>query len=222
MDTIKKIWDWLIYILFKDVAVFIGSVIAIFILSIALLIYGTCGANNSINMNELVMYPIEKPAQTFPMNVNIVNEFSDDQIQIIENAAQDWNKFSKGRVVINFNIKWIPQEQFSESVYKDFPDKTIWLKTGNEPEVVKLFMKYSVIADAFTVNNFMVIVDPFNNLANEKLYIIALHEFGHFLSLEHIYPKYPALMNVGGNNGNFTNYDKMEFCFLYKCDYKKL
>lgn len=223
MITIKKIWNWIYYILFKNVPVFVATVIGIFALACGLLIYGTVKPQETIiNVPNILDYPVEKPAQSFPMKINITNEFSDNQIKIIQQAANDWNKFTKGKVIINLILNWIPPEPFSESFYKDYSEKTIWMKTGNEDEVVKLFLKYSIIGNGFTIGNTMIVINQFDNITANELYIIVIHELGHFISCEHINKKYPALMNVTGNYGHFTNYDKAEFCYIYKCNYKDL
>jgi len=222
MTTLKQIWDWVYYILFKNVPVFIATVIGIFTLACGLLIYGAVKAPEPINVPDILDYQIEKPAQTFPMKINITDEFSDNQIKIIQKAADDWNKFTKGKVIITLSPNWIPPEMFSEDFYRDYSEKTMWMKTGNEAEVVKLFLKYSIVGDGFTIGNTMVIINQFDKLDPNRLYVVVVHEIGHFLNLQHINKRYPALMNVTGNQGQFTNYDKAEFCYIYKCNYKDL
>ena len=195
------------------------------VLAISLLIYGTCCLKNGeIEARNIVLYPLDQPAITMPLDVYMTDEFSPGQVEIYKKAAADWGKFTNGIVKINVISDYSPPEFFSESFYKNFSKHTVWSKTGQEEEVVKMFLKYAFTADAFTVSNVMVIINPFNNLDDNKLHIIFLHEIGHFLSLQHLDTKhgYHGLMEVDGNDGLFTKYDAIEFCFLYKCDYNKL
>jgi len=75
-------------------------------------------------------------------------------------------------------------------------------------------INFSIAANGFSGGNFIVIVDDLMYGKN-LLYITLKHELGHSFGLLHIKKEYPALMNLGGNNGNITKWDIMQFEFLY-------
>jgi hypothetical protein len=220
MDKIKKVYDCIINLLFHNVPFFIATCIGILALAITLLIYGSC-LNKTIAAPDMVMYPLERTPTTFPLKLYVNDEFSDKQIEIMQQAANDWNKFSDGLVVIELVKNFEPPTYFSENFYKNYEKHTIWMKTGNEEEVARLFIKYSIVGDGFNIGNFIVVVNPFNKLDDNTLRTIFSHEIGHALALEHIKPQYEALMNPGGNQGRFTKNDAIVFCYLYKCDVNK-
>ena len=216
METIRSIFAWIYTLLFKNVPFFIASCIGVLVLALVLLVYESC-MKKDILATDMVMFPMDRPIPTLPMDLYITDEFSDNQIKILEKAAKDWETFSNGIVKINLVKGFDPPTFFSEDFYKEFSKHTIWMKTGNEEEVVKLFMKYSIVGDGFSVGNFIVVVNAFNKLDDNTLYTIFAHEISHQLGFEHIKNEYKALMNPGGNFGQFTNNDKIVFCFRYQC-----
>jgi len=215
---IKETFNKIIHFLFLDIKVFIISIICFTILTIGLLVYGSsCVKSSALSPNDILMYPITKPPQTFPLKFHVTDEFSNNKIALFQKAASDWNIFSNGIVTMEFEFNWEPPVYFSADYYETYGKNTIWMKTGNEEEVVKLFLKYSIVGDGFTIGNFIVIINPFDKLDDKTLQIIIAHEMFHVLGGEHIKKEYPALLNPGGNGGVFTNNDKLVFCSIYKC-----
>ena len=216
MDTIKTIFVWIYTLLFKNVPFFIVSCIGILVLAIVLLAYGSC-MKKEILATDMVMFPMDRPVPSIPLDLYVTDEFSEHQINILQKSADDWNKFSNGIIKINLIKDFVPPTFFSEDFYRNYSKHTIWMKTGNEEEVAKLFLEYSICGDGFSIGSFIVVINPFDKLEDNTLYTIFSHEIGHTLSLEHVKPEYKALMNPGGNFGQFTNNDKIVFCFRYQC-----
>jgi len=219
VNFIKPAWDKLFYILFINKPLFIGFLIGLTILVFVLLIYGACKTTTYPTAQEISLYPLDRPIASMPFELNIVkDDFTEKQISIVRDAVMDWQKFSDNRLIFIINEDWEPPVNFSYDFYSTYPHKTLWMKTGDDMGVVELFLKYSIIGDAFSVGNFVLIINDFNSIKDNKLYIILMHEISHQLGLEHIKDAYPALMNLGGNNGKFTIYDKIMFCELYGCN----
>lgn len=201
-------------IIFNRPAFYIFLVL-IFITSLGLLCYGSC-ANKLPNAKDISMYPLERPPVSMPMEFYISNDFSDNQIKIITKAAEHIEKSFNYKVKINLKT-WIPEPQFSENEYLINDKKTIWKKSAQNEEVLRLLLKHSLCADGISKGDFVLIVDEFNNIKDDKLFVIVVHELMHQLGMEHIYNDYPAAMNIGGNNANITIYDKIQFCYIYNC-----
>ncbi len=206
-----------------DHRLFMVIVALIGVLSVGLLVYGGCRGQQTdptVKAEDIVLYPMDRGTVEFPLEINIVDgDFNESQFATLQKAATTWSQATKGLVNIKLNKNYNPPMLFSSSNYENFGKKTMWKRSGaTDNEVVKLQLKYSICADAVSVGDFIMILDDFNNLSNDKLYIVALHEWGHQLGLEHVKPQYPALMNIGGNNGEITKYDNLCLCSLYKCN----
>jgi len=172
---------------------------------------------NPITVNDVTnLRTIERPIE-FPLNIFVTNEFTEDENIIIDKALRDWEaKFS----IITYNVvyNWEPAEKFSRFIYKDKEYISVWKKSEYDSSIIDLQVRYSIIADGFSIGDFIIIVeDDGIKLTSNKLYTVFKHEFGHTLGLNHIENEYPALMNGGGNNGIITRYDKFVFCSLYNC-----
>jgi predicted Zn-dependent protease len=170
----------------------------------------------NVDVNDIAEYEIIEPARQFPLEL-CVQDFDKTQQDAIKKALSDWNKFSNSIVTYNVQFDCDLQVPFTSLYYCDYDKITVWRKDWNDPSIFDLQMKYSLVADGFSIDNFIVIVDV-GNLDYNYTYTIFAHEFGHTLGMEHIKIKYPALMNVTGNNGSFTGYDKVMFCYIYDCD----
>lgn len=174
--------------------------------------------NNYPSAQEISLYPLDRPIPMMPIEFNLASgEFSEKEVAIIRSALTNWENFSSNKVSFILNESWEPVQEFNQSFYETYPINTIWMKTGDENEIAKMFLKYSITADGFAVGNFIVIINQFQKMTEQRLYMIMMHEIGHKLGMEHIKNDYPALMNLGGNNGKFSIYDKIMFCELYKC-----
>lgn len=211
LDTIKKI------ILNKGL--FYGSLIALTILVIILLSFGNCCSNpkeEKLTVTDITMYPLDRGTVSFPLDFYVVkSNFTNNQFNILNKAAKEIETILK---IPKINlIPYDPPTNFSEETYLIFDRKTFWKMSGLNEEVLKLQIKHGICASAVSKGDFILIFDDFGNLDDEYLFIAAKHEILHQLGMEHIYPQYPALMNVGANKGIITEFDKMQFCFLYKC-----
>jgi len=196
---------------------FIGFLCAFTLGVIVLLICLQFNPQIKPKANDLILYPLDKQPVNFPMVLNYDKSFfTKEQETIIKNSAIVWNKQSNGIVDIKVNSEWIAPVPFSRNAYEFFGKKTIWVIKEDNPEITKLQLQTSINADGIAIGDFIVIIKT-NNITNKKLSIIALHEIGHMIGLEHIKEQYPALMNLNGNDGIFTEYDLITLCSKYNC-----
>lgn len=221
-DYIKPVFDKIFYYLFENKPVFI-IFLALFSLFVLIsLVYCQIKGPVYPTATQISEYPLDRPIPVMPVEFNLAEgEFTEKEVLVIRRALYDWQKFSNNKVSFILNENWQPIQCFSPDFYETYEKNTVWMKTGDEEGVAKLFLKYSISAEGFAVGNFIVIINQFETITENKLYMIMKHEIGHKLGFEHIKKEYPALMNIGGNNGKFTDYDKIMFCELYDCDNKK-
>ncbi len=198
-------------------SLFIGSLIVFTLGVVALLVYGECSPNAKPKATDIVLYPLDRPTLRFPIELNLEKEaFTSQQLEIINNCTKVWKEKSNNVVDIRVNQNWKAPYAFSKNNYKDFGAKTIWLKDPNDIEVAKLELETSVNANGIAIGDFILIVKD-SSLDGNKFYTIVLHELGHMVGLEHVKSQYPALMNLGANNGVITNYDLITLCYRYNC-----
>ncbi|MDO8610185.1 MAG: hypothetical protein Q7R95_06545 [bacterium] len=196
---------------------FVGMVAAFGVFVVGLLIYMQFFMPLP-QASELVLYPLTRPTVNFPLEINVVKgDFNLQQQKVLNSCVNNWKEKSNGVVDIKLNMDWNAPKPFSEINYLNFGQKTLWMRDSNDPEVLMLKLKSSMIADGVSKGDFIMVINDKNEVDLDKLYIIVLHEISHQLGLEHIKPEYPALMNLGGNNGVITKYDLVVLCSLYKC-----
>jgi len=153
----------------------------------------------------------------FPLDIRVTTEFNQNENIIINKALRSW-KQEFPIITYQTQYNWEPKEKFSRFIYKDKPYISVWKKNKLDPSILDLQLHYSLIADGFSLGDFIIIVeDASTYLTKNKFYTIIKHELGHTLGLNHIENKYPALMNSGGNGGVITEYDRIVFCVLYNC-----
>lgn len=222
--TVRVVWDKIFYILFVSKPMFIGFLICFTVLVMSLLVYGAaCRSTPYPSAKDISLYPLDRPIPTMPFELNIVKgDFNEKQISIVRKVVDEWEDFSKGELAFVLNEGWAPPEDFSVDLYSNYPSRTLWMRSGDDPGVVELFIRYSIVGDGFSVGNFILVVNDFGKIDDYKLYLILMHEIGHQLGMEHIKDNYPALMNIGGNEGEFSIYDKIMFCELYNCNFNDL
>lgn len=214
------IFDKIRLFLWSKVIVYI-IVILITIISLSLLVYLSCIPQKLPPINDVVMYELDKSkAVVFPMELYVPeNEFKENEITILEKATNDWYAATKGVV----NIKLIKNAKmpmfFSMDNYKDYPKKTIWKRNANSEEAVKHFLKYSITASGFTIDNYILIIE--DGLDDRTLYITFKHEIGHLVKLQHLNSNYEGLMLVTGNEGIITRWDLFQIDYLYNTSLAK-
>jgi len=167
-------------------------------------------------LEEIALYEITEEPRTFPIDILVTNEFSERDKKAIKKALEDWTKFSNGIIQYNITYDWVPTDTFSEYRWADSYPITVWKKQWDDPVMLDMLMKYSLIADGFSVGNLIVIIE-IDDRSYRDMYIIFKHEFGHTLGMEHIKPQYPSLMNIGSNQGVLSRYDRIMFCSIYSC-----
>ena len=168
-------------------------------------------------LEEISLYEITETPRNFPIDILVTNEFNETQKKAVKDALKDWKKFTNNIVTYNVTYDWIPAEKFNENIYENNYPITVWKKKWNDPSILNLQMKHSLVADGFSIGNFMIIVEVPENIEYRETYIVFKHEFGHTLGMEHIKDNYPALMNIGANQGSLSKYDMIMFCSMYKC-----
>jgi len=206
---------------FKDIifnkTLFVSCLIIFTLFVTSLLVFEQCTPKVLPKAPDIVLYPLDKAPVTFPMMLNYDRSlFTPEQENIIKNSAIVWKNKSNKVVDIRVNTEWKAPVSFSRNAYEFYGEKTIWLKDISDPEITKLQLQTSVNADGITIGDFIVIIKD-STMTNSKFSIITLHEIGHMIGLEHIKEQYPALMNLGGNNGVITEYDLITLCYKYDC-----
>ena len=197
------------------------SLLSIFTLVvISLLVYCSVFIPQTPKVEEMVMYPLNRPIVTFPFEINVVDgDFNITQQKVLESVANSWKTKTKDLIDIKFNFNWKAPLPFSESNYIQYGQKTIWLRDSSDPEILRLQLKTSLNADGISKGDFIIIMNDFDSVKqdNNKLFTIVMHELGHQIGLEHIRSQYPALMNINGNDGIITDNDLLVLCFRYNC-----
>jgi hypothetical protein len=173
-------------------------------------------SNKNITFNDISEYPITKSPQTFPLNIYVSKDFNNIQRDAIIDASNDWQTFSNGIIKINLVFDWDYNVPFKINYFiHEHPYITIWKKQWNDPDLFDLQLRTSFVATGFSLGNIIILVNR-DDLDYRNTYVIFAHELGHTLGLEHIKPKYPALMNLH-TKGYFSKYDKLMFCEIYNC-----
>jgi len=180
-----------------------------------LLLFGNFQNTNTVTVQDISLHELTEKPRNFPIEIYVANEFNQKQKENIKKSLKKWNEFSNGKVTYKITFDWKPKRSFDIEYYTtSYPKITVWRKKWNDPAIFRLQLQYSLVADGFSIKNMIVIVDH-DDLDDNKFYTIFTHEFGHTLGLEHIKLEYPALMNVNGNKGRFSKYDKIMFQKLY-------
>lgn len=206
----RKFWSILL-----DHRLFMAVVGLIFIGTFAALIYGQWFAKDP-RAEDIVEYPLDRPPVAFPMELYVADEFSDKQLQLIHKAASDWESFTRGVARVKLVEHWVPEYPFDPDTYQTYSKRTLWYKKTTDPSITSLILKHGFF-DGVTKGDYIVVVEPVNVLPDTQLYIVIKHELGHLFALEHLKPQYPGLMLVGGNDGDFTHFDTIQFCHFYRC-----
>lgn len=187
----------------------------LFIYTIFIFYFQGC-EHQALTVKDIVSQQIERPKRIFPLIVYFSNEFSNDQLDCIMTAVKDIEKDTNNIIKVNPVFNWIPDNDFSEREYKTYPFINVWIKKHDDPLLFKMQLETSLTADGFNDGNYIILVDD-GNYSCYKIYMQFKHEFCHALGMGHIKNQYPALMNSGGNLGEFTKYDKILFCSIYDC-----
>lgn len=195
--------------------------IGIFFVGVVILLF--CGQINSsedqLKAEDILDVPITRPKVEFPLVFNVIDtDFNDNEKEVLQSCADNWQYETKGLVNIVFNFDWSPPIEFDEVFYEAFPQKTIWKRKSNKEEVLLLLLKSNLVADGVSIGNFIMVIDDYlDPLSEQKFRAIVMHELGHQLALEHINPKYPALMNLNLNiyNSQITKYDLIVLHSIY-------
>lgn len=204
LEKIKKI--------LLDHTLFITSVAVMSAFILGLLIYVQFFATRStIPIDELMEVKHYREKPTFPLKLHH-SGFDVKQIKLIEKAADSWRQKTDGRLDVRLE-PWDPPEPFSEIKYENYDKYTMWLLDGDDPEVVKLFIKYSITMGGLCVGHFIGIMkDP--DIDDQMFLRASAHEMGHLMALEHIKENYPALMNLKAKDA-ITEYDMIQVDFQY-------
>lgn len=147
-----------------------------------------------------------------------VDGFSDDDIETMQRAADDWSKYTNGIVKVNIHGDWTPPYSFDAELYRDLPFKSVWKFNWNSVEAQTLF---HTAFDEYTEfcgmswGNLIVIID--GNYRCGMFYSTFAHELGHQFGLDHVKPKYFAVMNPKMGRKTISEYDIFLFCYLYEC-----
>lgn len=136
--------------------------------------------------------------------------FTLHQMNLIDQAAKAW--MNRAGLIIQIE-DWDPPEPFTHDAYVSHPKYTMWLLDGNDREVAVLEAKYSMKMGGLAVGNYVGILKD-SELDDQQFLRAVAHELGHFLGLEHIHPKWPALMNLKAKDA-LTKYDLMQVEYVY-------
>jgi len=187
---------------------------------ISLLVYCTAFMPQTPKVEDMILYPLDRPIVQFPFEINVVDgDFNESQQKVLLNVANTWKVKTNGVADIKFNMNWKAPMPFTEFNYIYYGKKTMWLRDSNDPEILRLQLNSSLNADGVSKGDFIVIMNDFDSVKhdNNKLFVIVMHEIGHQVSLEHIRPQFPALMNINGNDGVITDNDLIVLCTRYNC-----
>jgi len=167
-----------------------------------------------INVDEILEYPLERHPLIFPcmLHCHGFDEYWNDRLQ---DAINIWYKATDKRIIFGCQI-FEAKQRFDLDTARD-GHPSIWVMKKDDPALVRLLTQYSMVAGGYCVGNVIVIVDEEDEDQTEEYHTtVLLHELGHLLGMEHIKPKYPALMNLGANKGQITKYDLAVLDSIYK------
>lgn len=171
-----------------------------------------CIQYENISVKDITLYPIEKEPRQFPVDVYVVNTFTLEQKELISKSMKLWNTVTKGKVVTNLIFDYEPERPFTRDNYEFYSKNTIWKFRHDDPVILPLQLRHGFF-DGVCIGNFILYSESESN--KDYFNIILLHEFGHFLGLEHLKDEYKGLMHIGGNKGQFTRYDLIQFDSIY-------
>lgn len=187
------------------------SSICFLVISAGILTYIQFFKTKEISISELMEVEHYRPKPKFPLEL-YHSGFNNNQIELMQKAVDIWKMKTNGKLDVHL-ILWTPPEKFSEDFYENYKNYSIWLLDGNDPQVVKLFLKYSITMGGLCVGNYIGIIQD-NSLTDQQFTKAVAHEIGHLMAMEHIRPEYPALMNLKAKDA-ITKYDLMQVNYLY-------
>jgi len=153
---------------------------------------------------------------SFPVTYYIANNFTTEEIIVINNSLLEWETTTK-IVKVKLVTNWTPSKDFDPDFYINYPIKTIWKLNESHPGIQKLFKRYGSFA-GLSYGNYYVLVENDTDMQTPKrLYTVSMHEFGHQLGMHHINCKYPAIMNSNCEGSKITKWDITQFCYTYNC-----
>lgn len=159
--------------------------------------------------------PTKKLEQRYLINIKADPSFNKKERENIEHAIKIMEEFTNGifKFEIDFNLQEQKFDAFSILLIK-IHSKSIIAKTYDKQYNAYIIGIYHPYAD----NKKIIYLIHDRLITNVFYYTTAIHEFGHYMGMDHT--KENSIMQSinHGNIPHLTYIDAVEFAKIYKCD----
>ncbi|MEK9158710.1 MAG: matrixin family metalloprotease [Patescibacteria group bacterium] len=158
-----------------------------------------------------------------PKTLWIEDSWNDEETTQIHRAIDEWNRFSReycGEDIIIYGGRLIDPNGFQSEI--DPGDEyNIIYKTAEPDESYEFLVD---VTDQPNIGGYAtktdILIFTFHDYISAHLYIVALHELGHWVGLIHIGNDPNVIMYPAAEAGKFsglTKKDKQAFCLVHGC-----
>lgn len=179
------------------------------ILALLLLLLAAC----SYNISYVVEQPPGPPKKT-PIIVHVDSDFSDEQQMLINRAFNAWEEAGNNSII--FRPRWYAERAGDFLSHRNSNHIFLWYLPKTEShfypdELVDVFSIDGIVYRRYLQDQVVI----FKDSPKEYFYVIALHEIGHLIGLQHI--DRPSVMHVNSVSNCITKWDAHQLCDIYNC-----